>query len=84
MPQRLRFLSGFDSCVSVIACDWVDISDSAAGTSSEIPVEAEVLSLRRSWRSPSCPGSAVPLTPSGFPGWLECHRVVERGTQRAH
>lgn len=73
---------GFTPCVSVIACDWVDISDSAAWTSSEIPVEAEVLSLHRNWRSPSCPGSAARLAPSGFP--FDCHRIVERGTQRAH
>lgn len=80
--RDLVFSQDFSPCVSVIACDWVDISDSAAWTSSEIPVEAKVLSLHRSWRSPSCPGSAVCLAPSGF--LFECHRVVERGTQRAH
>lgn len=80
--RDLVFSQDFSPCVSVIACDWVDISDSAAWTSSEIPVEAKVLSLHRSWRSPSCPGSAVRLAPSGF--LFECHRVVERGTQRAH
>lgn len=61
----------FTPCVSVIACDWVDISDSAVWTSAEIPVEAEGLSLHYNWRSPSCPGSAVRLAPSGFPDWLE-------------
>lgn len=80
--RDLVFSQDFSPCVSVTACDWVDISDSAAWTSSEIPVEAKVLSLHRSWRSPSCPGSAVRLAPSGF--LFECHRVVERGTQRAH
>lgn len=75
---------GFTPCISVIARDWVDISDSAAWTSLEIPVEAEGLSLHRSWRSPSCSGSPVRLAPSGFPHWLEWHRVVEWGAQRAH
>lgn len=75
---------GFTPCISVIARDWVDISDSAAWTSLEIPAEAEGLSLHRSWRSPSCPGSPVRLAPSGFPHWLEWHRVVEWVAQRAH